>query len=92
MPMHVKRPKDVFTRFSVSIFSSVLDALTPESRKVIEKYSLGTLLDFDNCIVPHNFARWVAQLVNFRSGDIVFGGKVIPLTREYVFSLSTPYD
>jgi len=31
-----KRPKEVFTRFSVSSFSSILDALTPENREVIE--------------------------------------------------------
>ncbi|CAL4928291.1 unnamed protein product [Urochloa decumbens] len=78
------QPKDAFSRLSVTGFSNVIDALTPGNRKVIEDYGFGALLMFDNCIVPYSFAKWVAYLVNYRSADIVFNGKVISLTRETV--------
>ncbi|KAG2660207.1 hypothetical protein PVAP13_1KG412915, partial [Panicum virgatum] len=79
-----KRPKEVFTRFSVSSFSSILDALTPENREVIENSGLGSLLLFQKCYVPNKFVKWVAELVNYRSADIVVDGKVISLTKESV--------
>jgi len=71
-----KRPKEVFTRFSVSSFSSILDALTPENREVIENSGLGSLLLFQKCYVPNKFVKWVAELVNYRSADIVVDGKL----------------
>ena len=70
--------------FSVTTFSSVLDALTPKNRKVIEDYGFGYLLQFDWCFVPNKFVRWVASLVNYKSGDFVLDGKVISLTKESV--------
>ncbi|CAL4903648.1 unnamed protein product [Urochloa decumbens] len=76
------RPNDAFTRVSMSRFSSVIDALTPDNKKVIEEYGFGALLQFDNCIVPNSFAKWIAGLVNYRSGDIISNGKVISLTKE----------
>ncbi|CAL5032171.1 unnamed protein product [Urochloa decumbens] len=78
------QPKDAFSRLSVTGFSNVIDALTPGNRKVIEDYGFGALLMFDHCIAPYSFAKWVAHLVNYRSADIVFNGKVISLTRETV--------
>ncbi|RLN12524.1 hypothetical protein C2845_PM09G11560 [Panicum miliaceum] len=80
----VRRPKEVFTRFCVSNFSSVLEALTPHDREVIENSGLGSLMLFQKCFVPNKFMKWVAQLVNYRSAEIVFDGKVISLTKESV--------
>ncbi|XP_039805184.1 uncharacterized protein LOC120669513 [Panicum virgatum] len=82
-----KKPKDVFTRFSVKAFSSVIEALTPDEKIVIERYGFGALLHFDKCFVPNNFAKWVANLVDYKSGDIVLDGKVISLTKESVHSV-----
>jgi len=61
-----------------------LDALTPENREVIENSGLGSLLLFQKCYVPNKFVKWVAELVNYRSADIVVDGKVISLTKESV--------
>ncbi|KAF8689548.1 hypothetical protein HU200_041880 [Digitaria exilis] len=83
MPMK-RSPKDVFTRFSVTTFSSVLDALTPDAKKAIDKYGLGSLLMFEKCYVPNKFAKWVAHRVNYRSGDIFSDGKVISLSKQSV--------
>jgi len=58
--------------------------LSPEHKKVIDDFGFGCLLQFDKCFVPNKFAKWVARLVNYRSGDIVIDGKVISLTRESV--------
>ncbi|CAO2165562.1 unnamed protein product [Urochloa humidicola] len=80
----VKKSRVAVTRFSVSNFASVIDALTPAKRKIIEDYGFGSLLLFDKCLVPNKFAKWVASLVNYRSGDIVIDGKVISLTKESV--------
>ncbi|CAL4999170.1 unnamed protein product [Urochloa decumbens] len=80
----VQKSKDAFTRFSVKAFSDVLDALTPHHRTVIDKYGFGSLLLFDKCYVPNKFAKWVAQLVDCNSGDIVLDGKIISLTKESV--------
>ena len=61
-----------------------MDALTPENREVIENSGLGSLLLFQKCYVPNKFVKWVAELVNYRSADIVVDGKVISLTKESV--------
>ncbi|RLN43309.1 hypothetical protein C2845_PM01G20320 [Panicum miliaceum] len=39
---------------------------------------------FQKFYVPNKFMKWVAQLVNYRSADIVANGKVISLTKESV--------
>lgn len=80
--MLAERQKDVFT--SVTDFSSVLDALSPENRKVIEDFRFGSLLQFGKCYVPNKFVKWVVQLVNHRSGDIVLDGKAISLPKESI--------
>jgi len=74
----------VFARFSVSSLSSVLDALTPDKRKVINDFGLGSLLLFQKCYVPNKFIKWIAQLVKYKSADVVADRKVISLTKEYV--------
>ncbi|KAG2648910.1 hypothetical protein PVAP13_1NG073200 [Panicum virgatum] len=78
------KPKDAFTRFSVTAFSSILDSLNPRQREVIESYGFGSLLNFDKCFVPNKFAKWVANVVDYKSGDIVVDGKIISLTKESV--------
>ncbi|PUZ57678.1 hypothetical protein GQ55_5G448200 [Panicum hallii var. hallii] len=83
----VRRPKEVFTRFSVSSISSILDALTPDNRKVIDNCGLGSLMLFQKCYAPNKFMKWVAKLVNYRSADIVVDGKVISLTKESIHLL-----
>ncbi|CAL5021993.1 unnamed protein product [Urochloa decumbens] len=77
-------PNDAFARFSMAGFSSVIDALTADNKKVIEDYGFGSLLQFDKCTVPDSFAKWVVGLINYRSGDIISNGKVISLTKETV--------
>ncbi|CAL4924583.1 unnamed protein product [Urochloa decumbens] len=79
-----KKPKDAFTRFSVTSFSKVVNAILPEKKHVIESYGFGSLLHFDNCFVPAKFATWIAHQVDFKSGDIIVSGKVISLTPESV--------
>ncbi|CAM0149038.1 unnamed protein product [Urochloa decumbens] len=80
----LKIPNVTSTSFSVSTFGSVIDSLTPAYRKVIEDFGFGSLLMFDKCIVPSKFVKWVASLVNYRSGDVVIDGKVISLTKQSV--------
>ncbi|CAL4996251.1 unnamed protein product [Urochloa decumbens] len=79
-----KKPKDGFTRFSVTSFSKVVNAILPEKKHVIESYGFGSLLHFDNCFVPAKFATWIAQQVDYKSGDIIVSGKVISLTPQSV--------
>ncbi|CAL5050886.1 unnamed protein product [Urochloa decumbens] len=80
----VKKPKETFSRFSVTSFSKVVSAVSASRRDVIEHYGFGSLLNFDKCFVPWKFAKWIAQQVDFKSGDILIGGKVISLTPESV--------
>ncbi|PUZ72966.1 hypothetical protein GQ55_2G437500 [Panicum hallii var. hallii] len=82
-PSHAK-PSDAFTRFSVTTFSKVISALTPEKRKVIEDYGFGSLLSFTKCYVSNIFAQWIAHNVVHKSGDIVIDGKIISLIKESV--------
>ncbi|KAL6839733.1 hypothetical protein ACP4OV_030421 [Aristida adscensionis] len=79
-----KKPKEAFTRFSVSYFSSVIDALSSDRKEIIGKYGLGSLLKFQRCVVPNKFAQWVAHHIDYKSGDIVLKPKIIPLTSEIV--------
>ncbi|KAL6657239.1 hypothetical protein ACP70R_005019 [Stipagrostis hirtigluma subsp. patula] len=76
--------KDAFTRFSVSYFSSVIEALSEDRRKVIENYGFGSLLRFDKCFVPNKFAQWVVRQIDYKTGDIVVKPSIIPFTRESV--------
>ncbi|KAL6630538.1 hypothetical protein ACP70R_028611 [Stipagrostis hirtigluma subsp. patula] len=79
-----KKQKDAFTRFSVSYFSSVIEALSPERKDMIASYGFGSLLQFQKCFVPNKFAQWVARQVDFKSGDIVVKPRIISLTAESV--------
>ncbi|KAL6610178.1 hypothetical protein ACP70R_040147 [Stipagrostis hirtigluma subsp. patula] len=76
--------KDAFTRFSVSYFSSVIEALSDDRKKIIENYGFGSLLRFDKCFVPNKFAQWVFRQIDHKTGDIVVKHTIIPFTRESV--------
>ena len=80
----MKKSKEGFTRFSTTTFMNVISSLSPEKKSVIASYGFDSLLLFDKCFVPNNFAKWVAHLVDSKSGDIVHNGKVISLTEESV--------
>ncbi|PVH34374.1 hypothetical protein PAHAL_8G207900 [Panicum hallii] len=82
------KPKDAFT-FSVTGFSTVLQSLTPDQRKIIERYGFGSPLEFDKCFVPNQFAKWVASVVDYKSGDIVVDGKVISLRNLFILFLTS---
>ncbi|KAL6623339.1 hypothetical protein ACP70R_033218 [Stipagrostis hirtigluma subsp. patula] len=79
-----KFSKDAFTRFSVSYFSSVIDSLSDQRRRIIENYGFGSLLRFDKCFVPNKFAQWIVRQIDHRTGDIVVKPSIIPFTRESV--------
>ncbi|KAL6903437.1 hypothetical protein ACP4OV_004250 [Aristida adscensionis] len=85
-----KKPKDAFIRFSVSYFSSVIEALSDERRSIIESFGFGSLLKFRRCVVPNKFAQWVAHHVDYKSGDIVLNSKVIPITESVNLVLDLP--
>ncbi|KAL6661086.1 hypothetical protein ACP70R_000470 [Stipagrostis hirtigluma subsp. patula] len=78
------KPKDAFTRFSVTYFSRVIDSLSSHQKDVIERYGFGSLLKFEKCYVPNKFAQWVARQVNYKTGDIVVKPCLIPFTRSSV--------
>ena len=80
----VKKSKEGFTRFSTTTFMNVISSLSLVKKTVIASYGFGSLLLFDKCFVSNNFAKWVAHLVDSKSGDIVHNGKVISLTEESV--------
>ncbi|KAL6658105.1 hypothetical protein ACP70R_003691 [Stipagrostis hirtigluma subsp. patula] len=79
-----KKCKDAFTRFSVSYFASVIEALSPQRKLVIEKFGFGSLLKFQKCFVPNKFVQWVARQVDYKSGDIIVKARIISLTAESV--------
>jgi len=74
--------KDAFTRFSVKLYSSVLDALDEYQKSVISKYGLASLLLFQKCTVPNKFAKWLARHVDWKSSQISVNGNAVPLTPE----------
>ncbi|CAL4994264.1 unnamed protein product [Urochloa decumbens] len=85
---HVQsKPKETFSRFSVTSFSKVVRAVSGSKRDVIESFGFGSLLCFDKCFVPWKFAKWIAQQVDYKSGDLLFSGKVISLTPGSVHSV-----
>jgi len=87
-----KTSNDAFTRFSVRNFSKVIAALSPDQRKVIERFGFGSLLHFSKCYVPNKFAQWVAHNVYYKSGDIIFYGRLIFLTKQSVqYVLGLPF-
>ena len=59
-------------------------SLSLDKKVIIASYGFGSLLLFDKFFVPNSFAKWVAHLVDSKSGDIVHVGKVISLTEEFV--------
>ncbi|CAM0153031.1 unnamed protein product [Urochloa decumbens] len=62
-------------------------AVSGSKRAVIESYGFGSLLSFDKCFVPWKFAKWIAQQVDYKSGDLLIAGKVISLTPASVSSV-----
>ena len=62
----------------------MISSLSLEKKVIIASYGFGSLLLFDKFFVPNSFAKWVAHLVDSKSGDIVRDGKVISLTEEFV--------
>jgi hypothetical protein len=80
----IEKKKDAFTRFSVSYFSKVIDSLDENKRSIIEKHGFGSLIEFGKCFVPNKFAIWVAQPIDYRSGDIIVKDKVISLIEDAV--------
>ncbi|CAL4896598.1 unnamed protein product [Urochloa decumbens] len=85
---HVQnKPKETFSRFSVTSFSKVVRAVSGSKRDVIDSYGFGSLLSFDKCFVPWKFATWIAQQVDYKSGDLLFSGQVISLTPASVSSV-----
>ncbi|CAL4986496.1 unnamed protein product [Urochloa decumbens] len=81
------KPKETFSRFSVTSFSKVVRAVSGSKRAVIESYGFGSLLSFDKCFVPWKFAKCIAQQVDYKSGDLLIAGKVISLTPASVSSV-----
>ncbi|CAL4931449.1 unnamed protein product [Urochloa decumbens] len=81
------KPKETFFRFSVTSFSKVVRAVSGSKRAVIESYGFGSLLSFDKCFVTWKFAKWIAQQVDYKSGDLLIAGKVISLTPASVSSV-----
>jgi hypothetical protein len=72
------------TKLNVSYFSDVLKSLKPDKRCVIDSYSFGSLLLFDNCTIPMSFARWVVDHIKVDKWAIVVSGKSIPITPQIV--------
>lgn len=65
-------------------FAGVIDSLSEDKKSVIRRYGFGSLLLFDKCFVPKSFSKWLASLVEFKSGDLIIHGKVISLTPKSV--------
>lgn len=72
------------TRFNVTYFSKITSSLDGRKKGVIKDYGLGNLLQFDRCIIPLPFARWIADRVKTNTGDIVVNNHCIPLSPESV--------
>ncbi|OQU92436.1 hypothetical protein SORBI_3001G343766 [Sorghum bicolor] len=71
-----------FTRQSLSEFSSVITSMSEAKKDVIRRYGFGSLLLFDKCFVPKKFTKWLASLIESKSGDLIVNGKVISLTAK----------
>jgi hypothetical protein len=72
------------TGVSVSLFSDVIDKLSPEKKLVIKAYGFESLLSFDKCAIPLPFAHWLADHVEVRNSSIVFRNTCIPLNPQIV--------
>uniref|UniRef100_K4A0X4 Ubiquitin-like protease family profile domain-containing protein n=1 Tax=Setaria italica TaxID=4555 RepID=K4A0X4_SETIT len=82
-----KKFKMLQNKMKITGFAKVIKNLTSNQRKVIENYGFGSLLLFDKCFVPNNFVKWVARLVDYKSGVIVVNGKIISLTKESMHNI-----
>ena len=58
--------------------------MSEAKKDVIRRYGFGSLLLFDKCFVPKKFSKWLASLVESKSGDLIVHGKVISLTAKSV--------
>ena len=54
------RVQNTVTRLNVTYFSEILEDLDVPKREVIESYGFGSLLQFDKCVIPLPFSRWIA--------------------------------
>jgi hypothetical protein len=80
----VTKSKDAFTRYSVTTFSSILDSLNTSTEKSYRELWFRVTADFDKCFVPNKFVKWVANVVDYKSGNIVVDGKIILLIKESI--------
>jgi len=55
-----------------------------DQKDVVRRYGFGSLLLFDKCFVPKKFSKWLASLVESKSGDLIVQGKVISLIAQSV--------
>ena len=58
--------------------------MSEAKKDVIRRYGFGSLLLFDKCFVPKKFSKWLASLVESKSGDLVVHGKVTSLTSKFM--------
>ena len=56
--------------------------MSEAKKDVIRRYGFGSLLLFDKCFVPKKFSKWLASLVESKSGDLIVHGKVTSLTAK----------
>ncbi|KAG0534102.1 hypothetical protein BDA96_04G250100, partial [Sorghum bicolor] len=78
------RSSEAFTRQSISKFAAVVSSMSEDHKAVVRRYGFGSLLLFDKCFVPKKFSKWLASLVESKSGDLIVQGKVISLTAQSV--------
>jgi len=76
--------KHGFSRVSAKYFSEVIEALTPDQRKVISDYGFGSLLMYEKCVVPTKFINWLAHQIDVRTSEIVVNGKFIHFNKVSV--------
>uniref|UniRef100_A0A0E0LX25 Uncharacterized protein n=1 Tax=Oryza punctata TaxID=4537 RepID=A0A0E0LX25_ORYPU len=79
------------SRLNVTYFSNLIEGLSKEQRSIVEKSAFGSLLNFQRCLIPLSFIKWLARHTDMRCSDIVVNGRSIPITPKIAnFILGIP--
>lgn len=58
--------------------------MSEDRKDVVRRYGFGSPLLFDKCFVLKKFSKWLASLVESKSGDLIVQEKVISLTARSI--------
>ncbi|CAL5000198.1 unnamed protein product [Urochloa decumbens] len=76
-----------FAHSSPKYFYEVISSLSGDQQKVINDNGFGSLLLYENCIVPQPFVTWIAQHIDVRTSEIFVKNNCIPFSKMTIHKI-----